>query len=72
MKVVTMNECTDAEGYLHLTIPAEFKSTQAEIIVIINPIPEKKDFSELKKLSGKLKWKGDSMELQKKIRNEWP
>ena len=72
MKVVTMEEETDANGYLHLTIPSDMKSVKTEVVVIIQPktrSEKKYDFSDL---VGKLQWQGDPLEIQKKMRDEWP
>ena len=60
-----------SSGSLTIDLPAEYSNRKLEVIVI--PLDKKKqeekyDFSSL---LGKLEWKGDALEEQKKLRDEW-
>ena len=59
-------------GRITIAIPDEYANSELE--VTIRPLPSAEgnknnyDFSDL---IGKLKWKGDALEEQKKLRDEW-
>lgn len=57
---------------LKIDLPAGYENKKLEVIVLaIDEKPEnnkKYDFSDL---AGKLGWKGDALDEQKKLRNEW-
>jgi len=62
-----------------LTLPTNFPTGETEVVLIFAPKTSSQAFSEnyqeLVKLAGKLKnsvhFKGDPLELQKELRNEW-
>ncbi len=55
---------------LTINLPKEYENRKIEIIVL--PLEdEKNDQNDLSNFFGKLKWKGDALEEQKKLRNEW-
>jgi len=63
---------TGEDGNLQLNIPVEVPNTTVEIIVVMNVIYKGKqkryDFSDL---AGRLRWKGDAIMEQRRLRDEW-
>jgi hypothetical protein len=54
---------------LTIDLPEEYNNRKVEVIVLpLEEIQEKKDIS---RFFGKLKWKGDALAEQKRLRNEW-
>ena len=60
------------DGHLKIDIPTSLKNAKIELLIVINPVEEKKipkyDFSDL---VGKLEWSGDAVSEQRKMRDEW-
>lgn len=59
-----------SSGLLTIELPEEYDNRKLEVIVMpLDEKAEKKyDFSDL---AGKLQWKGDAVEEQRKLRDEW-
>ena len=54
---------------LTIELPDGYENKKSEVTVFaLEDIPKKKD---LNKYFGKLEWKGDALEEQKKLRDEW-
>ncbi len=54
---------------LTIHLPEGYENKKLEVIVLpLEDATEKKDLS---RFFGKLKWKGDALEEQKKLRDEW-
>jgi hypothetical protein len=74
MKVLNLNSKIDPDGHLRLDLPVNLSPGNIEVILVINTIPDikdtppKYDFSDL---AGKLTWHGDSVAVQKSLRDEW-
>ena len=74
MKAIALRSNIGRDGYLRLRVPTAYPNRQVDIILLVNASalerPEKKgyDFSDL---AGCLKWRGNSVRAQRKIRNEW-
>lgn len=57
---------------LTIDLPAEYKSTDVEVIVWPLPQEEEKTLNtDLSDFFGKMKWEGDALAEQKKLRDEW-
>ena len=73
MKVLNLNSKIDPDGHLRLDLPVNLSPGNIELILVINTIPDiktqpkKYDFSDL---TGKLAWQGDSVAVQRSLRNE--
>lgn len=63
---------TDVTNPLTIELPEEYQHTSVEVIVL--PLkkqeeqPKKYDFSDV---FGKMKWEGDAVAEQRKLRDEW-
>jgi len=74
MEILNLNGKIYSDGHLRLDIPTGLPPGNIELIVVINPVADKKstgdkyDFSDL---VGKLSWKGDALAIQKELRDEW-
>lgn len=79
MITINLKEKTNTKGNLLINVPTRLIDKEVEIVLVIQetkePIQEEKiikkrkiDFSHL---YGKLEWKGNALEEQKKIRSEW-
>jgi hypothetical protein len=58
---------TKKDGSFDLNISTPLHDKEVEVVVIINEKPSY-NFSGL---IGKLRWKGDPLKMQKKLRDEW-
>jgi hypothetical protein len=54
---------------LTIELPDEYQNIPVEVIV--KPLEQKGEPADLSAFFGKLKWKGDALAEQKKIRDEW-
>lgn len=74
MKVLKLATVIDASGNLHIDVPTDLSAGTVDVVIVLNPgTPEntqKKsyDFSDL---AGRLKWQGDSVAMQRALRDEW-
>jgi hypothetical protein len=46
------------------------KTSKKEIARMLKVKPAKKKVMDMKKISGKLSWKGDALEIQREMRND--
>jgi hypothetical protein len=62
----------DSDGHLRLDVPVAPASAEIDIVLVINPLPGQPgpgyDFSDL---VGRLEWRGNAVEEQRKLRDEW-
>jgi hypothetical protein len=74
MEVLQLTTTVDTSGYLHLDIATKLPPGQVSIVVVMNPVIAENtqksnyDFSDL---AGKLSWRGDAIEMQRSLRDEW-
>lgn len=79
MLTINLKEKTNTKGNLLINVPTKFIDKEVEVVLVIQAIvkslqneenitKKKFDFSHL---YGKLEWKGNALEEQKKIRSEW-
>lgn len=58
-----------ATNPLTIELPQEYHNIKVEVIVL--PIDEPKKNYDFSDLIGKLKWEGDAVAEQRKLRDEW-
>lgn len=69
-----MTTTVDASGHLHLDIPTQLSPGLVNIVVVLSPVTSDStqksnyDFSDL---AGKLVWQGDTLTMQRVLRDEW-
>ena len=70
MHTITLSQRTLNNGNLMVEAHTPFLNEEVDIVIIVNKKgnPPKHDFSDL---VGKLEWKGDALQEQKKLRKEW-
>lgn len=59
------------DGHLKIDMPTSLKEGDVEVLLIIESeknIKKKYNFSDI---AGQLSWKGNALEIQKELRNEW-
>jgi hypothetical protein len=72
MDVLKINAKTDSFGKAQIVVPTELKNSDIEMIIVVNSIPTNGDKKPvLSDFFGKMLWKGDALEEQRKLRNEW-
>ncbi len=74
MEILKLTTKIDESGYLNLNIPTQLAAVEVNVVVVLNPVSlEGKqqpnyDFSDL---VGRLTWRGDAVEMQRNLRDEW-
>jgi len=74
METIAFRARPGKKGTVTITVPARLRSQELEMIVIMNETDRMEngrrnyDFSDL---SGKLKWKGNAVSEQRRLRREW-
>lgn len=72
MQVINVKSKIASDGRFHLDIPVEFSAgDDIEAVIVISSIKKKKETYNFSDLAGKLAWNGDTVDIQKKLRNEW-
>ena len=73
MEVLKLTTEIDDTGQLKIELPTNLKAGKVDLIVIVNPIPEKdmRNNYNFSNLAGKLSWQGDAVATQRNLRNEW-
>ena len=70
MEVIRMKTKTDLSGTATLSLPTEIKNSEIEVIIVIASQSSTKNIK-LDDLIGKLEWEGDTMKVQRELRQEW-
>ncbi|BAZ15590.1 hypothetical protein NIES4071_74620 [Calothrix sp. NIES-4071] len=74
MKVLKLEAVIDDLGNLHIDVPTDLSAGAVDVVVVVNPstiaqnTQKSYDFSDL---AGRLRWQGNSVRMQRKLRNEW-
>ncbi len=73
MQVVKVKGKVDADGTLRLNLSTELPAGPVEAVVVVgSPVPSPDghpyDFTDI---AGKLRWNGDAVAAQRKLRDEW-
>jgi hypothetical protein len=73
MEVIKLTTEIDDTGKLNINLPTNLAAGKVDLIVIVNPVPQKEEKQNIYNfdLSEKLSWQGDAVETQRKLRNEW-
>lgn len=73
METMRIRSKIGSDGHLKVDVPTTLPQGDVDVVVVLAPVPsngkpKKYDFSDL---AGKLKWNGDAVALQRKLRDEW-
>ena len=70
MKTLKVKGKIDSKGHLKIDLQTPLTEGDVEIVLVIQPKTKKRkyDFSDI---AGKLKWEGDALKMQNKLRHEW-
>lgn len=74
MKVLKLATVIDDSGNLHIDVPTDLSASAVDVVIILsqsalkNTQKKSYDFSDL---AGRLKWQGDSVAMQRVLRDEW-
>jgi len=76
METLKITAKSSKSGRISICIPPNLRSRKLEMIVVLNDAPspgknnsrKKYDFSDL---AGRLRWKGNPVKEQRRLRNEW-
>ena len=71
MKTLQINTKTDRDGHLRLDMPLARSATAISLIVVMDDKASSKGKYNCSDLVGKLKWKGDAVAEQRRLREEW-
>ena len=69
MEIISLNESQVNKSQLIFDLPDNFKNSAFDAVLILNK--RESNIQDLLKLSGKLKWKGDAVKEQRRLRDEW-
>ena len=74
METITIRTKPGKKGTVTITVPPRLRSRELDMVVVINESESSKkdtaryDFSDI---AGKLKWKGNAVSEQRRLRREW-
>ncbi len=73
MQTLTIHTQIDADGRLRLDVPTQLPDREVDVVLVISPttplpVRPPHDFSAV---AGRLKWRGDALAEQRRLRNEW-
>ncbi len=74
MKAIALRSSIGRDGCLRLRVPTAYPNRQVDIVLLVDvpslDLTEKNgyDFSDL---AGRLKWRGNAVRAQRKVRDEW-
>lgn len=76
METLKITAKSSKNGRISISIPPNLRSKKLEMVVVFNDSPQqaengnkrKYDFSHL---TGRLRWKGNPVKEQRRLRNEW-
>jgi hypothetical protein len=72
MKTLHINTKTDLDGHLRLDMPLAQPQTELSIIIVMaGTVPKQKRRYDCSDLAGRLKWHGDAVSEQRKLRDQW-
>lgn len=69
MQTLKLKSQVDKDGHLRLDVPTDLPAGEVELVLVIAPARVGYDFSDL---AGGLRWQGDAVKEQRKLRDEWP
>jgi len=72
MQVVKTKGHVGSDGRLRVDVPVELPAGAVELVLVVSNVPQpngqKYNFSDV---VGQLEWRGDAVEEQRKLRDEW-
>ena len=68
MQTLKLKSQVDKDGHLRLDVPTDLPAGNVELVLVIEPARGGYDFSDL---TGTLRWEGDAIKEQRKLRDEW-
>jgi hypothetical protein len=71
METYKINTTIKSDGHLKIDIPTSLHESEVEVILLIQNKRKKANKYDFSDLAGKLQWKGDALEIQRTLRNEW-
>jgi hypothetical protein len=71
METIKISTTIQSDGHLKLDIPTPLKEGDVEVILIIESRERRGRTYDFSDIAGKLKWNGDAVDEQRKLRNEW-
>ena len=71
METIRLIKKTGKDGHLKLNIPTSMRESEVEILLVIEKKGESAQRYDFSDLSGRLKWKGDAVKVQREMRDEW-
>ena len=71
MKTLQINTKTDRDGHLRLDMPLARSGMAISVIVVMDENATAAGKYNCSDLVGKLKWKGDAVTEQRRLREEW-
>lgn len=71
MQVIKSNGNIDEDGFLHVGLSTQLPPGTVEFVIVIHPGPKDSQPYDFSDIAGKLKWQGDAVEAQRRLRDEW-
>lgn len=61
----------DAQGIAHIDVPIGSPNSEADMVVTVTNTAEPPLHYDFSSLAGRLQWKGDPVQEQRRLRDEW-
>lgn len=71
MQTIKLKSHIDMDGHLRLDIHTNLPAGDVELVLVISTDSASKSRYDFSDLTGKLDWKGDAVQEQRKLRDEW-
>jgi hypothetical protein len=71
VKTLQISTRTDLDGHLRLDVPIARSPVDLSVIIVMNPLPTRKDRYDCSDLAGRLRWRGDAVKEQRALRDQW-
>ena len=71
MQTMQMRKKIDPDGHLRLDVPVSYGEVDVNVLLVIETTTHPANKYDCSSLLGKLKWQGDSVKVQREIRDEW-
>ena len=74
MTTLRVRATVDPDGRLRLDVPTQLPAGEVDAVIMVDapdngkPTPPRYDMTDL---AGKLKWQGDALSEQRRLRDEW-
>ena len=71
MRTLQINTRTDPDGHLRLDMPLARSATDLSVIIVMNNPSPQRGRHDCSDLTGRLKWRGDAVGEQRRLRDQW-